>query len=91
MAPHNGMKMSVRNRHFRIVIPSGALDLFRSREKDGMSVSKNGKPAIPRTFGHRLILYPAHSAAPFPQNLLLLFTITPPAFHSKPNQQENHI
>lgn len=55
MASHNGMKMSVRNRHFRIVIPSGALDLFRSRQKDGMSVSKKGKPAIPRTLEHRLI------------------------------------
>ena len=91
MTPHNGMKMSVRNRHFRIVIPSGALDLFRSRQKDGMSVSKKEKPAILRTFGHRLILYLAHSAAPFPQNLLPLFPITQPAFHSEPRQQENHI
>ena len=32
----------------------------------------------------------AHSAAA-PQNLLPLFPITPPAFHSKPRQQENHI
>lgn len=91
MTPHNGMKMSVRSRHFRIVIPSGALDLFRSRQKDGMSVSKKEKPAIPRTFGHRLILYSAHSAAPFSQNLLPLFPSRPSAFHNKLRQQENHI